>query len=63
MMTDKEFKQLKKLANAMRKNIKEIDDCGQWNETQEIRSLRTLLYNAETLRQLGYSILNRAGVD
>lgn len=62
MMTDKEFKQLKKLSNAMRKNLKQIDDDGERHTTQEIYSLRELQDNANALLQMTYAILNRVGI-
>lgn len=62
MMTDKEFKYLKKLANAMRKNLKQIDDDGERHTTQEIYSLRELQDNAYMLLQTTNAILNRVGI-
>lgn len=60
-MTTEEFKRLRKLANAMRSKIKQIDECGEWNTTQEIYSLREFYEYATEAKQMAWDILNRVG--
>lgn len=59
-MTTEEFKRLKKLANAMRRKIEQIDECGEWNTTQEIYSLREFYELASEAKSLAWNIYDRA---
>lgn len=58
-MTTEEFKRLRKLANAMRRKIKQIDECGEWNTTQEVYSLREFDELASEAKSLAWDIYDR----
>jgi hypothetical protein len=58
-MTQKEFKQLRKLANQAKKQVKQIDECGEFATTQEYYSLRELQETATSMLNLVNSMLYR----
>lgn len=58
-MTPQEYKHLKKLSNTMRKVLKQIDECGEWNTIQESCSIRELYELATEMEQMSWDIYNR----
>lgn len=58
-MTPQEYKHLKKIANTMRKVLKQIDECGEWNTTQESYSLRELYELATEMKTMAWEIYDR----
>ena len=58
-MTQKEFKQLHKLANQAKKHVKQIDECGEFATIQEYYTLRELQDTAINMLNLVNLMLYR----
>ena len=59
MMTDKEFKAIRKKVNEMKKTLKAIDEEGNLDSDNEVRLTRALREMARDVDSMTTNVLNR----